>query len=161
MLEPYIERMLIAHGLSHTDLEFEVTERQELDSRGPGAATLRALSQKGSHLALDDFGVGFSSISFLTEHPIDTVKLDRSMICKVLTDRTTQRIIHHLLNMAKDLGLKVIAEGIETAEQEEHLKAAGCDLGQGYGFAKPMPEQALSELISTARDEGEADSTGR
>ena len=146
MLEPFVEKMVVRHGLSYSDLEFEITERQQLDPQGPGSTTLRTLAHKGSSLALDDFGIGFSSISYLTEHPISTVKLDRSMVANVLSDRTTQRVIHHLLNMAKDLGLKVVAEGIETPEQDDYLMGSGCDLGQGFGFARPMPAESLARL---------------
>jgi len=147
MLGPFIDKMLMSYDLAYSDLEFEITERQQLDHRGPGAETLRTLAHNGSRLALDDFGIGYSSISFLTELPIDTVKLDRSMVSKVLTDQTTQRVIHHLMNMAKDLGLKVIAEGIETDEQDDYLREVSCDLGQGFGFARPMPADRLAELI--------------
>ena len=148
LLVSYIDKMLDVHGLDFSDLEFELTERQALDHDGPGIDTLNTLAAQGARLALDDFGIGYSSVHYLSALDIRTVKLDRSMVSRLPEDRTTIGVTRHLLAMAEELGLEVVAEGIETQAQNDHLAEARCDLGQGYLVARPMAQDALAEFLT-------------
>ena len=147
LLLNYIEKMLDVHGLQFSDLEFELTERQALDHDGPGIDTLNTLAAQGARLALDDFGIGYSSVHYLSALDIRTVKLDRSMVSRLPEDRTTMGVTRHLLAMAEELEMEVVAEGIETQAQNDYLAEARCDLGQGYLVAKPMAQDALAEFL--------------
>ena len=147
LLATFIGKMLDLHGLRHSDLEFELTERQALDLAGPAKQTLQELVDAGARLALDDFGVGFSSLSYLTELDVHTVKLDRSMTQKLPEHAATATVAAHILALAVDLGLTVVGEGIETQAQLNHLQFAGCHLGQGFLLARPMSQEALLEHL--------------
>ena len=146
LLIDYIEKMIDAHGLDFSDLEFELTERQALD--GNGLDTLQTLAAAGARLALDDFGIGYSSVAYLAELDIRTVKLDRSMVSRLPEDRATAGIVRHLLAMARELDMEIVAEGIETQEQNDYLAHAGCHLGQGYLVAKPMSAAAITAIMN-------------
>ena len=147
----FVGEQLTRHALRFEDLEFELTERQNLDLAGCGLQTLQVLSSAGTPLSLDDFGTGYSSLHHLTELDIDTVKLDRSMVAKLPDDPITSRVIGHLMELAADLGLSCVAEGIETEEQRIFLAEAGCNLAQGYLFAKPMERDALADHFAQAQ----------
>ena len=147
VLATFVAKMLDLHDLCHSDLEFELTERQALDLAGPARQTLQALVDAGARLALDDFGVGFSSLSYLTELDVHTVKLDRTMTHKLPEHVATATVTRHILAMAVDLGLTVVGEGIETQAQRNHLQFAGCHLGQGFLLARPMSQEALLEQL--------------
>ncbi len=96
---------------------------------------------------MDDFGTGYTSLSYLRRYPFDTLKIDRSFVADVTTDSEDRMLISATISMAKSLGLKVIAEGIEIEEQLEFLMAEGCDLGQGYYFSKPVSAEAFGALL--------------
>ena len=146
LLLNYVDKMLDIHGLQHY-LEFELTERQELDQDGPGIDTLNTLAAQGARLALDDFGIGYSSVHYLSALDIRTVKLDRSLVSRLPEDRTTMGVTRHLLAMAEELDMEVVAEGIETQAQNDYLAEARCDLGQGFLVARPMAEDALADFL--------------
>ncbi|MEM8767108.1 MAG: EAL domain-containing protein [Pseudomonadota bacterium] len=146
-LPEFIGDMVGSYGLKFSDLEFELTERQALEAGGQGTHTLRVLSAAGARLAIDDFGTGYSSVAYLSELPIDTVKLDRSMIARLPEDNTTLEVIRHLLNMGEALGVTTVAEGVETDVQNELLNDLNCDLGQGYLKARPLPLDELTVLM--------------
>ena len=149
VLVSFIETTVMNHGLELKHLEFELTERQMLHTEGVGTHALLALSAAGARLAIDDFGVGFSSISYLTQLPIDTVKLDRSLVQHLPHDHTSDRVTFHLVAMAADLGLQVVAEGVEHQAQNDYLAIAGCHLAQGYLVARPMPRDDLEAHLKT------------
>jgi EAL domain-containing protein (putative c-di-GMP-specific phosphodiesterase class I) len=110
---------------------------------------------RGYHLVLDDFGTGYSSLSYLRRLPINTLKLDRSFVQEVVTDPGSAAIVAAVVQMARAFGVKVVAEGIESADIRAALAAIGCDLGQGYYFARPMTVLQLAELLeqpSSARE---------
>jgi EAL domain-containing protein (putative c-di-GMP-specific phosphodiesterase class I) len=148
LLVSYVEKMLDVHGLDYSDLEFELTERQALERDGPAMQTLHTLAAEGARLALDDFGVGYSSVAYLSELDISTVKLDRGMVGRLPDNASTAGVTRHLLAMAEDLDIDVVAEGIETQAQNDYLAEAGCDLGQGFLVARPMAEAALIDFLS-------------
>jgi EAL domain-containing protein (putative c-di-GMP-specific phosphodiesterase class I) len=107
---------------------------------------LQKLKEMGVRLAIDDFGTGYSSLSYLRQFPIDTLKVDKSFVQQIDADTDEATIISVVINMG---GLKhrVIAEGVETAEQLTFLKAHGCDAGQGYYFSRPMPASEFQQLL--------------
>jgi len=134
-------------GLPAKCIAIEITEGLLLDDRPEVAAKLRQFRDAGFRLSLDDFGTGYSAMSYLKKFPLDFLKIDQSFVRDMVTDQGDQAIVEAIIVMAHKLGLKVIAEGVETPEQCELLKAAGCDFGQGYLFAMPMP---AAEMLLTA-----------
>jgi diguanylate cyclase (GGDEF)-like protein/PAS domain S-box-containing protein len=130
-------------------LELELTESvlmQHVDSTG---CTLKALKDMGATLAVDDFGTGYSSLSYLRRFPIDALKIDRSFVQEVTFDSGNAIIISAVINMGKSLKQRVIAEGVETADQLAFLQVHGCDEGQGYYFNRPMVAQQFAKLLET------------
>lgn len=151
-LPEYVDHVLDVYDLDYTDLEFELTERQNLGPFSDGMEVLRELARRGSSIVIDDFGIGYSSLLYLTELPISAFKLDRSLISKLPDDAATRSIVASLLSLADDLGLAVVAEGIETEAQNEYLAAAGCRFAQGFGYARPMPIADLRAFMGERTD---------
>ena len=110
-------------------------------------AVLRELRDIGVHLALDDFGTGYSSLSYLQRFPIDTLKIDRSFVQDLATDANDANIVSAVIAMGQSLHMRVIAEGIETREQLEFLRAHGCPVGQGFYFSRPVPALEFGRLL--------------
>ena len=102
----------------------------------------------GTRLAIDDFGTGYSSLSYLRRFPIDVLKIDQSFIRGLSNDRNDAALVSAIISLGKSLGLNVIAEGIETAEQLAFLKAHHCEEGQGYFFSKALPADAFARLLA-------------
>jgi diguanylate cyclase (GGDEF)-like protein/PAS domain S-box-containing protein len=133
-------------GLPAKCIAIEITEGLLLDDRPDVAAKLAQFREAGFRISLDDFGTGYSAMSYLKKFPLDFIKIDQSFVRDMATDHGDQAIVEAIIVMAHKLGLKVIAEGVETEEQCELLKAAGCDFGQGFLFARPMP---AGEMVPT------------
>ena len=144
----FIGLTLARHGLRHSDLEFELTERHSLRADCGGHTVLHALAQRGARIVIDDFGVGYSSVIYLAQLPVAAFKLDRSLVARVLEDKAARKLVDSLLALADNMGLDVVAEGVETKVQGEHLVAAGCPLAQGYGYARPMSVDDLKQLVT-------------
>jgi EAL domain-containing protein (putative c-di-GMP-specific phosphodiesterase class I) len=119
---------------------------QDDDETGEALAELKEI---GAFLAIDDFGVGFSSIGYLQHLPVDILKIDRSFIRDIDVDVRAAALVEAILVMGRALDLRVVAEGIERGGQADRLRAAGCTTGQGFLFARPQP---LSEVVRTLRD---------
>jgi len=130
---------LESSGLPPELLELEVTEGVLLSGIDKAISMLRSLRALGVQVAIDDFGTGFSSLNYLRRLPITKVKLDRSFIIDVTTDRGSAAIVQGVITMAHHLGLWVVAEGIETIEQQNYLAASDCDLLQGFLYSRPVP----------------------
>jgi diguanylate cyclase (GGDEF)-like protein/PAS domain S-box-containing protein len=134
--------------LSTTCLQLEVTETVFL---GRGAehveGTLKALSSEGIRIALDDFGTGYASLSHLNNFPVDIIKIDRSFIDKLETSSHEAAIVRAVINLGRSLGIKIVAEGIETRSQVEFLRRHRCDAGQGYLFAHAVPASVVPSLV--------------
>lgn len=126
-------------GLPPELLELEVTEGVLLSGADKAISMLKALRELGVQVAIDDFGTGFSSLSYLRQLPITKVKLDRSFITDITSDRGSAAIAQGVITMAHHLGLVVVAEGIETVDQQNYLAASDCDLLQGFLYSRPMP----------------------
>lgn len=110
--------------------------------------TLAVLSRMGISIAMDDFGTGYSSLSYLRNYPFNVLKIDREFINDISIDPAGCELVNAAIAMAHALGLKVVAEGVETEEQRELLASQGCDYGQGYLFSKPVFAEELSALFS-------------
>jgi EAL domain-containing protein (putative c-di-GMP-specific phosphodiesterase class I) len=127
--------------------EFEITEGVLLEETERNLNSLRELKHMGISIALDDFGVGYSSLAYLTKFPFDKVKIDKSFIDAL--DRTeTSAVISSIVELAKSLNLAILAEGIETEDQRKRVRSLGIKFGQGFLFAEPMP---LDRLIAPSR----------
>jgi predicted signal transduction protein with EAL and GGDEF domain len=144
-----VRRVLAETGLSAGDLAIELTETALIEDSSVPADTLRELKSLGVKVVLDDFGTGFSSLSHLQTFPIDALKIDRSFVMHLGTEGDARPIVGAIAAMANALGLEVVAEGVETAEQAAEAQALGCGWAQGYHFARPAPAPEIESLISS------------
>ncbi|UYG04968.1 EAL domain-containing protein [Halomonas sp. LR3S48] len=142
-----IQEMLDEAGLPPALLELELTENIMLESADQAIETLHALRRLGVGVVIDDFGTGFSSLSYLKHLPIDKIKIDRSFISEVTSDHRDAAIVQGIITMANSLQLKVIAEGVETQAHYAYLSKHLCDLFQGFYFAYPMPFEELLPFL--------------
>jgi EAL domain-containing protein (putative c-di-GMP-specific phosphodiesterase class I) len=149
-----VRRLVESAGLDFTALDLEITESILLKHRIETLETMRALSQMGVSLAVDDFGTGYSSLSYLRRFPVKLLKIDQSFTRDIPSDPDAASIAQAIISMAHALGLKTIAEGVETAEQRKFLRAHGCDEFQGNFFCRPLPASELTPLLKkgVARD---------
>ena len=129
-------------------LELELTETMLMNNTEENITTLRALKNLGVRIAIDDFGTGYSSLSYLQRFPVDVLKIDRAFVCDLPGSTSSAAIVDAILALAHGLGLEVVAEGIETAEQAEFLRARGCDEGQGFYFGQPLALTDFHALLS-------------
>ncbi|MCL5025543.1 MAG: EAL domain-containing protein [Chloroflexi bacterium] len=136
-------------GLDPRYLKLEITESILMEAGESTLSILKELKQLGVRLAIDDFGKGYSSLSYLKGFPIDALKIDRSFIQKLGKDPEDMAIVRAIITLARTLHLEVTAEGVETYEQFRCLQDAGCEYGQGYYFARPQPAESVAELLAT------------
>lgn len=129
------------------EIELEITESVLIDDFEAVIEKLKVLRDCGIRISLDDFGTGFSSLSYLKQLPISTLKIDKSFVDTVMQDSATRVITESLINMVKALGLESIAEGVEEEQQYKYLHAIGCDMIQGYLLGKPMPSEDLEVIF--------------
>jgi EAL domain-containing protein (putative c-di-GMP-specific phosphodiesterase class I) len=142
-----VGRMLRETGLDPRWLGLELTETVLVNHQKEGADTLHGLRAMGLHLAVDDFGTGYSSFSYLKHFPLDTLKIDRAFIRDITTDPDDAAIATAIIALGHALGLTVTAEGVETADHVELLRKQGCDHMQGYFFSRPLPADAIAQLL--------------
>ncbi len=140
-------------GMDPRWIELEVTESVMLPDPQQAVKLLRNLKAMGVRLTIDDFGTGYSSLAYLKRLPIDCVKIDASFIRGIPVDASDVAITETILAMARSLGLKVVAEGVETRDQVQFLERRGCDEMQGYYFSKPLPAE---ELVAYLEEQGAA-----
>ncbi len=145
-----LQDLLTDEPLRDRFLEIEITESGIMQNPEQAVANLTALRDLGVSVAIDDFGTGYSSLAYLKRFPIDILKIDRSFVRDLALDQDDEAIIRTIIAMAETLNMQVIAEGIETREQLERLERLGCQEGQGYFFARPMP---CADLIRFFRDQ--------
>jgi diguanylate cyclase (GGDEF)-like protein/PAS domain S-box-containing protein len=131
--------------LSHSSLNIEVTESAMMPDPESAIELMHELKALGIKIALDDFGTGYSSLSYLHRFPLDSLKIDRAFVSRIMED---DEIIRTILTLGRNLGLKVIAEGVETAEQMEKLQQLGCEFAQGYYFSVPVNAQEATDLLA-------------
>jgi diguanylate cyclase (GGDEF)-like protein len=146
-----ISRMLDAYSLPAEALHLEITESMIMSDPDRALTTVRDLSALGIRLSIDDFGTGYSSLANLRRLPIDDLKIDRSFVTSMLKDEGDLIIVRSTINLAHDLGLKIIAEGVEDAPTLERLGLLGCDLVQGYHVSRPMAPDAFDGWIELAK----------
>lgn len=144
-----VSKVLLQSGLNPQYLELEVTETVAIHGDSEGIRDLISLKDMGVRLSIDDFGTGFSSLSYLKRLPIDTIKIDKSFIRDIKTDANDAAIITAIIKMSHSLNFKVIAEGVETAEQLAYLKQYECDEMQGFYFSKPLTAEEFSILLKS------------
>jgi diguanylate cyclase (GGDEF)-like protein/PAS domain S-box-containing protein len=143
-----IPNVLDETGLQPAVLQVEITERALIDDAELALAELEALKDLGVSLAIDDFGTGYSGLYHLRHMPIDFLKMDQAFVAGLGDDRGDEAIVSATVGLAHALGVIALAEGVETADQAEILKELGCDLAQGYYFAKPLPREAMEKVLA-------------
>lgn len=136
-----------SYGIPHECLEFELTESIFLDNTDIAIDTMHQLKNEGFSVSIDDFGAGYSSLNLLKDMTSDVLKLDKEFFGKGDMKNEEKIIVSSITNMAKQLKMKVLSEGVETEAQSEFLKDISCDMAQGYLFAKPMPEEEFTKLL--------------
>ena len=142
-----IEQILQETGLAPESLKLEITESVIMEHPPSAVEVLRRLKDLGIRLSLDDFGTGYSSLSYLHRFPIDTLKVDRSFVNRLDVEDGDPVIVQTIVALAHNLGMQVVAEGVETEGQAERLKAMGCQFGQGYYFSPPLDARAADALL--------------
>jgi EAL domain-containing protein (putative c-di-GMP-specific phosphodiesterase class I) len=149
-----IERQLKESGLEPASLELEVTESSVMKNAESSISTLRELKAMGIKISIDDFGSGYSSLSYLKHLPIDVLKIDQSFVRDMTEDPKDAAIVMAIIQLAHSLQLKVNAEGVETEEQLRFLRLLRCDEMQGYLFCRPLPVEAFEQLLIEGRSLG-------
>lgn len=144
---PRLMEILQKYQVDPCVIELEITESILIDDFDNVVEKLRQLKEYGIRVSLDDFGTGFSSLSYLKNLPIDTLKIDKSFIDTVLLDSSTRIITESIINMVKSLGFESISEGVEQEQQYRYLHSIGCDVIQGYLFGRPQSSDQIEELI--------------
>jgi len=147
-LPELISNALEKSGLPAQSLELEITESMVMADLENGLETLKKIKDLGVRLAMDDFGTGYSSLSYLKRFPIDRLKIDQSLVRDVTADREDAALITAIISLAHNLGVKVVAEGVETLEQRDFLVKAGCDQGQGFFYGKPVDAAEFQRSLS-------------
>jgi diguanylate cyclase (GGDEF)-like protein/PAS domain S-box-containing protein len=148
-----ISRILKETGLDAGSLKMEITESAIIENIDAAAMMLKRIKALGVRLSLDDFGTGYSSLSYLHRFPIDTLKIDRSFVSRINLPKNAE-IVKTILTLAKNLGMDVVAEGVETREQVLQLTGLNCEYVQGYLLSKPIDGRAMRELISEIYHKG-------
>jgi diguanylate cyclase (GGDEF)-like protein len=142
-----IEAVLRETGLDPRSLKLEITESVVMENIETATRTLERLRALGVELSIDDFGTGYSSLSYLQRFPVSTLKIDRSFVSRMTESEGTAEIVRTIMKLAQNLGMGVVAEGVETERQREQLKALECEFGQGYYFARPMDGDAAEAVL--------------
>jgi len=142
-----VNNLLQIYRLPPRSLELEVTETGLMEDISTAAQHLLSLRRSGALIAIDDFGTGYSSLSYLKSLPLDKIKIDKSFVQDLLDDDDDATIVRAIIQLGKSLGMQVIAEGVETAEQEAYIISEGCHEGQGYYYSKPLPARELAAFL--------------
>lgn len=145
----YVLNKMNELGVRPERLEFEITESAMMADTVRAVATAQRLASFGISLAVDDFGTGFSSLSYLKKFPVSILKIDRSFVSSMLTDSADLTIVRSTIEMAHQMGLKVVAEGVENRDTLQTLQSLGCNVVQGYHVCKPLPLEALNQWLAT------------
>jgi PAS domain S-box-containing protein len=142
-----VEKVVRETQVEPTTIKLEVTETVTMDNAEKTIRVVQGLKNLGVRLSIDDFGTGYSSLSYLRRFPMSTLKIDRSFVHNLPSNPENLEIVRTILTLARSLGMDVVAEGAETADEIEHLKALDCDFGQGYFFSKPVDSEQAGNLL--------------
>jgi diguanylate cyclase (GGDEF)-like protein len=152
-LEREVEECLTRWGIDPSNLELELTESVLMEATQRHSNTLQNLRQLGTKIAIDDFGTGYSSLKYLTTYPVNRLKLAQEFVYRITVDYRNAAVVRAAIRLAHELGLDVIAEGVETEAQARFLMGAGCEQGQGYYFSRPVTALKATELLREGRVE--------
>ena len=150
-LEKVLVELTKEYGIHPSELHLEITESVYAEDPSRIIHTVNRLRDQGFIIEMDDFGSGYSSLNMLNQMRMDILKLDMMFIRNEMKKPMEQSILRYIIDMSHGLGLRVVAEGVETLEQLERLRAFGCDYIQGYYYAKPMPIAEYEELLKVAK----------
>ena len=142
-----VERILGEYGISGKQLELEITESAMMEDEDEASRTLEALKRQGVRIALDDFGTGYSSLSYVKRFPVDAIKIDRSFVQGVIEDPEARAITSAIVALAHELGLTVVAEGVESEAQQRCLTELRCDEMQGFLLSEPLESEAVERFL--------------
>jgi EAL domain-containing protein (putative c-di-GMP-specific phosphodiesterase class I) len=145
---PFLENTLLQTGLEPSCLKIELTESSIIENNHHSTTAFEKLKAMGVQIQIDDFGVGYSSLSYLSKYPIDALKIDKSFVNQMNNNGNQLKIIQAIVNLTHRLGVDVIAEGIETNDQLNELKDLECKFGQGYLIYKPLAKDEIRILLS-------------
>ena len=146
-----VERILRETGVDPSQLELELTESVLMAKAGLAAERLQFFRRIGVSIAVDDFGTGYSSLAYLKKLPVDELKIDKSFVKGLATDKDDAAIVRSTIDLAHNMGLKVAAEGVEEAAILEQLRSLGCDLAQGYHISRPLTASELDNWLVEQR----------
>ncbi|MBV8165914.1 MAG: EAL domain-containing protein, partial [Alphaproteobacteria bacterium] len=144
-------RQVSASAVPSQQIKLEVTESVIMDNPDRVGSILGEIKQTGSLLSLDDFGTGYSSFSYLHQYPFDVLKVDRSFVSRIIGSQRNHDIVRAIVGLAHDLGMEVVAEGIEKDEEADMLRTLGCEYGQGYRFAKPLGAEDATAFLQRGK----------
>ena len=145
-----VDEVIKQYSLDRRFIEFEITEGMVMKDMDVCIQQLQYLRSQGHTISVDDFGTGYSSLSYIKDLPIDVLKIDRSFMQDLSSDKGQQSIVRTIMELAKNLELKTVAEGVETIDDHDFLAKLGCDTGQGYLYAKPVDpsDSRIIEMMS-------------
>ncbi len=152
ILQRQVRHALAQSGAEPSWIEIEITEHSLVEDLQANLDSLASLRDMGMRMAIDDFGTGLSSLSYLKRLPLNKLKIDRSFVSELPHQRDDVAIATAVISMARALGLMVVAEGVETPEQRDALRAMGCDYAQGYLFSRPVPAEEMGRLLNQQRE---------
>ena len=155
-----VKQVILSSDIKPDLLKLELTESLVLDNINDTILKMHELREMGVRFSLDDFGTGYSSFSYLTQLPFDQLKIDRSFVSNIGVKSTDAIIVQTIIGMAKNLGIEVIAEGVETDEQRTFLAQHGCPVFQGYLFSRPVPIERFEQLVSRERGRRQSEASG-
>jgi EAL domain-containing protein (putative c-di-GMP-specific phosphodiesterase class I) len=138
-------------GLGPSSLDLEITETTAMQNAEVTVETLRALRALGVGISIDDFGMGYSSLNYLKRFPLNAVKIDRAFVNDITSSNGDAAIVSAVISMARSLRLRVVAEGVETAEQFAFLRSRECDEAQGFYFSRPIPAEDMTRMLIERR----------
>ncbi len=145
-----IDAILREHGLPPHRLTLEITETSLIEDPERALQVATYLHSQGVCMSIDDFGTGYSSLDYLRKLPVQELKIDKSFVMNMDENESDEKLVLSIIDLAHNLGLKAVAEGVETEAVWQRIRSLGCDVGQGYYFARPMPAEALSEWLRTS-----------
>jgi EAL domain-containing protein (putative c-di-GMP-specific phosphodiesterase class I) len=145
--EHHVFNIMTKHGIPGSSLELEITENVLIQDMDQVVNQLRKLHANGVRIAVDDFGIGYSSLGYLQSLPLSTLKIDRSFISGIRASSSRNSIVTAIIAMSKELGLDIVAEGVETEIQHQQLKRLGCPNAQGFLFGRPMPKEHVGLFL--------------